>query len=56
MSIQKYDIQLNEINYLLPKEAFYRVEEPKIDIVEKQKPIIAKKCKDKYCHYQSQLW
>mgnify|MGYP000161833867 CR=1 FL=1 len=46
-SIQKYDIQLNEINYLLPKKKPFTVsEEPKIDIVEKQKPIIAKKYKD----------
>ena len=45
-SIQKYDIQLNEINYLLPKKKPLTAEEPKIDIVEKQKPIIAKKYKD----------
>ena len=46
-SIQKYDIQLNEINYLLPKKKPFTVsEEPKIDIVEKQKPVITKKYKD----------
>ena len=46
-SIQKYDIQFNEINYLLPKKKPFTVsEDPKIDTVEKQKPVITKKYKD----------
>ena len=51
--IEKYDIELNEINYLLPKKkpVIANLEEPKIEerslIRQKQRLLVF------YCHYQN---